>query len=336
MKENYLNYINNLRGFVIILIVSVHCLSGQLLQWSATSDLRELLHLFLHGSSIYFIFIAGFLFQYLISKYDYASYLRRKFLFVILPYLLVSIPAILDELHSPKSIYADLNILQQIVIYYLTGIHMAHFWFIPMIALFYLASPLFLKLDQNPRFYWMLPALLLISVFIPREIYPTHNPLQSALHFLSFYILGMWVCHYQHLLLKWVNYCAIGIILFILLFALHWFAVHSFGENALIAKALYVSKFTLGCFILVALFYKFDKTLGNSLNFLAEPSFGIYFIHNYFVVLFEKILMKLHFTIPANFFTFLMWVFIITACSYLTLMIVKRLFGKNSRMLVGY
>jgi peptidoglycan/LPS O-acetylase OafA/YrhL len=337
MKVNYLNYINNLRGFVIILIVGAHCLSMKLLNWTPTSELREILSLILHSSSAYFVFIAGFLFQFLIQKYTFSSYFKRKFLFVILPYLLMSIPGIIDEIYHPRDIYAVLPIYQQVLIYYLTGIHVVHFWFIPAIILFYLASPIFKKLDQFPHFYWILPALFLMSVFVPRGANPSiDQSLRGFLHFLVFYVLGMWMSHYRTLILQWAKYSFVGIFLFISLLILQWFMIKAFGEDNLLVNFTYVAKYIIACFVLVNLFYQFDKSLGKSLNFLAESSFGIYFVHYYFVILLERILIKLQLVIPANFFTFLLLVLMITACSYFTLMLVKRIFGKNSRMLTGY
>ncbi|MCV6636880.1 acyltransferase [Candidatus Albibeggiatoa sp. nov. NOAA] len=334
----YLNYINNFRGLAIVFIVAIHALSSTVLVWNNNEVTFQFLYVFLNNSSSYFVFLAGFLFQHLSYKFKFQKYALTKLKYIILPYILMSIPAILEELFvSTDGYFHDYPLYQQVFLYYITGIHMAHFWFIPMIALFYVCAPLLVWLDRHqPRFYWVLPILLLVSIYIPREMTPLHNPVQSFAHFLSIYIFGMYLSHYKQDIIPCLKRYWIGILIgFTSLYLgemylrtqLHWFVL---------ADVIQVLKPVVGAPLIAILFYKFDDFLKKSFNFLAEPSFGIYFSHNYFIVFCEIVVRKLSWQIEGNIFTWPLLVVLIVAMSYIFLWVVKRIFGRHSRMLVGY
>ncbi|MEK7990136.1 MAG: acyltransferase [Thiotrichaceae bacterium] len=333
----YLNYINNFRGLAIIFIVAIHALSGTVLIWNHNDEIYQILYIFLTNSSSYFVFLAGFLFQHLSHKFNLQKYAITKLQYIVLPYILVSIPAILEELFiSTDGYFHAYPLYQQVFLYYITGMHMAHFWFVPMIILFYICAPALVWLDRNARIYWFLPVIVFISMTVPREIMPLHNPLQSFIHFSSIYLFGMYLSHYKQEIVPYLARYWIGLfIIFMSLFLgevylrtqLHWFAY---------ADGIQVLKFTAGAALITALFYQFDGVFKKSFNFLAEPSFGIYFIHNYFIVLCEIIVRKLSWHIEGNILTFTLLVITLTTMSYAFLWITKSIFGRHSRMLVGY
>src|SRR5690606_14373892 len=124
--------------------------------------------------SILFFFISGYLFQHLSGKFEYKTYLQRKFNNVILPYIIISIPAIIVSVWiipqdgmwdwfytSPKWV--------QILLFYATGKHLEPLWFVPAVTLIYLVAPLLLKIDRHPTAYWVIPLLLIVSVAIGRD-----------------------------------------------------------------------------------------------------------------------------------------------------------------------
>src|SRR5687768_13791779 len=96
--SKFLSYILNLRGVVIFIVVGVHA-RGNLSEWTDHEGALEFLATFFDAregnGTVMFIFIGGFLFQYIThNNFDFRKYIEKKFLFVILPYLLISIPII--------------------------------------------------------------------------------------------------------------------------------------------------------------------------------------------------------------------------------------------------
>jgi fucose 4-O-acetylase-like acetyltransferase len=93
--KSFLRYVHNFRGFAIILIVLSHLLG--FLKWeTGTENWQVIWNVIFRNGTVYFVFIAGFLFQHLSKKYEYRDYLKKKFSNVILPYLIISISAVLS------------------------------------------------------------------------------------------------------------------------------------------------------------------------------------------------------------------------------------------------
>lgn len=342
----FLNYINNLRGLVIIFIVGFH--SFWLINWDTNSLLYDVLYSFFKGSSAYFLFIAGFLFQHLLKSYQYQNYLKKKFQYVILPYLLVSIPAIVKAVFfANDGIFKDYPSYLQVPLYYLSGLHVSPFWFIPMIVLFYLCSPLFAYLDKKRGFYWALPVLILLSQLVLRSrglAFGNMNyslltillaPLQSFVHFLSIYIFGMFCSHHKQALFEYLQrYIGWIILAFFGLFGLELFIeehISYFEQNVSYFKSL------IFLLLILYVFQRYDTFLGKKLALIGEMSFGIFFLHEYVNWVVWKIEKFLFGGVMAGtFLNSLLLLAVSIGICMLLLGIAKRLFGRNSRLLVGY
>ena len=91
----YLKYVNQFRAIATLFVVFNHCIHG--LQWGSQYENLEMsrfLKIVFSNGAFFFVFIAGFIFQHLSFKFEYRKYLVSRFLLVILPYLLISIPAV--------------------------------------------------------------------------------------------------------------------------------------------------------------------------------------------------------------------------------------------------
>ncbi len=196
-SRSFLNYIHYFRGFTILLIIANH------LVYPLESDhpvLFRVMGMITGNSSVLFFFIAGFLFKHLLDSYQFRVYMRKKFLYVLMPYLILSIPAlILYVLELPYAQYnleavfpafEKRSLIFRLFILIVTGAHQWHFWFIPVIFLIYLTAPLMRLLDRFPKFYILLPFLFILAAFIGRTYF---EPLKSFVYFLPVYILGMYI-----------------------------------------------------------------------------------------------------------------------------------------------
>jgi hypothetical protein len=272
----FLNYINNLRAIAILFIVAGHCLDA--FRWSQ-EPLISLLEFIYKNGTLLFVFISGFLFQHLAHRFGYRKYLLTKVKYIILPYLLVSIPAIVyftilhNRCNLPESFYTH-SIVLQIAEFYFTGSHVASFWFIPMISIFYVLSPLLVKLDADGRWYCLCPLFMLVSLLVPRG----ETILVNFVHFFSVYVLGMWFSRTREWLIPRVARHVWALL------ALYGASVVIFAVGGRFSGPFsglsYFSKLIL-CLSLLSLAYRYDKFLGKGGDFLASISFGIFFIHSY-------------------------------------------------------
>lgn len=361
-KKSFLNYINIFRGLAILLIIM-----GHTMQFGQEKSLIHLINceIFCGGTAL-FIFISGFLFQHLSSKFEYKNYLSKKWLNVIIPYFITAIPGIIFCLCLPlayKNSFDGLSPFLQIPMFLTTGrIHNTPTWFIPMIVIFFIFSWLLLKLEKKNLLYKFLPAFFLITLFMPR-VDVNYDTLISLsyidkylaclkyvifgfIHFFSLYVFGMYCSFNKNIIDKFYNNRKI---LWILMLSFSIINVYlSYNQ---IYSSFTISKIFLTMLVLGYLKYYDEKILAsvkinNILDFIAKYSFGLFFIHWYWFFVFNQIF-NLETVIPIvknNYFVVIMLVIFrflfVTLSSLLTLYLSKKFLKKineniNTRMFIG-
>ena len=333
-KKEFINYIHNFRGLAIIFVVAGHLL----MKWEDGSVAHHVFRVIWENGTVLFIFIAGFLFQFLSKKFEYRSYLKKKVEYVLLPYVLVSIPIIAYRLATndiPGYItnshpdFLDWSAGSRLAYFVFTGAHMQQLWFIPMITLYYVAAPLFLYIDRNPVRYTILVPLIVLSCFIRRE--PFNDIPMMSLHFLSVYVFGMFMSRYRQKFLAAADRFSvviIGVTLVVLAANLYYYPAHNNQLNFL-QKMLFCATF-------IYLLWKHDRFIPGFLASLAEMSFGIFFLHYYTLLVLKALYEKFagH-PIPG---TVLNWSIYLVAVLFITVAIIrltKMVFPKISRQLIG-
>ncbi len=332
-KRPFLTYIHNFRAIAILFIVALHCYS--ILKSGAEPAIIK-------RGTLLFMFISGFLLQYLSGKFNKTTYWRNKLSYVITPYLIVSTPVIfarvLAQSHSDDILslfpgFPHQPLVVQIISYYLTGLHLVPLWFIPMICFYYLLAPVFVYLDRDGRIYYLLPAFIALSLYITRsqEVYRIHL---AFIHYLSVYMLGMFVSRHCTKVLQVTN--SIWPLLLLLTFT-SIIAGIIFNKEQIIyfEQFLYIQKLLL-CWTFIYVFWKTEKYIPQRLGEISDMSFGVFFLHYYllFIITIGEYKGYVHF--QNNFVTFLfLFVVDITFCVVI-LKIMKKVFGKKSRYLIGY
>lgn len=333
-KREFLSYIHNFRGFIILFVVATHIW----LDWPEGSTTALLLRIIVENDTVAFIFLAGFLFQYLSRKFEYKDYLVKKLQNVILPYFLISIPILVYRLYMHDygglilRIYPEFGTFpwyQKIGLYYLYGSHMIQLWFIPMIAIFYVLAPVWIYIDRHPKLYYLVIVFYIVSLLVPRT--DLTNIPQMFVHFTFPYVFGMFASRYLKQFMEFSEkyWHLIGIAMVATIWLNYIYADTYYWAINMTTKILFCSYF------LVAM-KKFEKIATPLLWRMGEFSFGIYFIHCYFILAVRIGYPKLmgH-EMPANlFFWFLYAAFAILA-SFYTIIILKKIFGKKSRFIVG-
>jgi surface polysaccharide O-acyltransferase-like enzyme len=300
---------------------------------------------------VLFVFIAGFLFQHLThQQYNFGKYITQKSKYVVLPYLIISIPIIIFRLIDGASElplgerFDDHSAPYKIVYYLVTGMHMAPFWFMPMIFLIYLSSPLLHALD-NERFYRLVfPLLFLVGMFTYRPV-NNANPLLSYLHFIPIYLTGMWTSYNKEKILNLGNKLFLPLVFFYITITTlevtgiitltKRLSFEQVWSEGLVLFNVYVFKAVVLCFVLLFLFYKLGDRKITWLHVLGEYSFGIYFIHYYFISLFRAIVEMMNFDFRLTTITFLGFYLMVILSSILTVYLIKKLTNSSSRYLIG-
>lgn len=362
MQKNFLNYINVFRGLAILLIVMGHSMQFGTAYGLSHHINREIVC----GGTALFIFISGFLFQHLSSKFEYKTYLSKKWTNVIMPYLITSIPGILFCFFLPhlyRNSFEGLNVFIQIpVLLSLGRVHNSPTWFIPMIVLFFICSIFLLKLEKKGILYKTLPILFLITIFLPRGDIEYENLiglsygakylayvkyiLVGFIHFFSLYVFGMYCSKNKNIIDKFYN------LRFIIFLAM---VITSIADIYLSFNNIYcnftISKTFLTMLLLCYLkhydeFILSRKKINQVLDIIAKYSFGIFFIHWYWIFAYNQIL-HLKGVMPiinGNYIEVIILIsirfIIVTILSILTLFLFKKILLKinkniNTRMFFG-
>ena len=361
-KKPMLNYINVFRGLAIILI-----LMGHTLQFGDTGSVERAVSFEIFaGGTVLFVFIAGYLFQYLSYKFEYKNYLKKKWQNVIIPYIITAIPGVIACLTVPliyKNPFFGMNIFLEIGAFLTTGrVHNIPTWFIPMIVIFFLLSSLLLYLEKKNILYKILPLLLLITIFIPRgDIEPdwvmgldywgrylayVKYVLMGFVHFASCYVLGMYFSKYDDAIDKFYNHGYLLIFLMLIVSAVDIYLNINYGFSNGSASKLLFTVIALGYLKHYDDKIKSMEKFNNLMDITAKYSFGLFFVHWYYVFLFNHCF-SLSAAIPVDGFIHGVIVFLISVLrfvvvyvfSFFTLFIIKKglqkLNIKNTRTFIG-
>lgn len=361
-KTKILNYINVFRGLAILLIIM-----GHVMQFGESSSFAHIINCeIICGGTTLFIFISGFLFQHLSYKFEYKNYLLKKWNNVMIPYLFTAIPGLIFCFVCPTlygNAFNGLNKLIQVPILLSIGrVHNTPTWFIPMITIFFLCSWIFLKLEKKGILYKLLPLLLLITIILPRGSAEYQDTIglsyiakywiyikyiiMGFVHFISLYVLGMYCSVNKHVIDKFYDKRLILWILMLCFGALDIYTQYRWQYSNFTISKTFLTLLVLGYLKHYDEFILSHKKGNTVLDFIAKYSFGIFFVHWYWLFVINQVFDMTN-VIPLegnNIYIVLSIVFarfiIVALLSILSLFVIKALLLKinkniNTRKVIG-
>jgi surface polysaccharide O-acyltransferase-like enzyme len=182
--------------------------------------------------------------------------------------------------------FAEQPVITKIFLFLVTGKHLAPLWFVPTIALIFLVTPLLLLADRARWPYLFLIALLPLSAWLGREGLLIHTGLNGnwsviskAVYLLPVFALGMACCRYQAQLMQMVARWR----WLLTATTISAFAYSVVASNVTQAHGLFAFKMVCVPLLLYAL-QSPRLAMLDSLSLLGHTSFGIFFVHCYFLV----------------------------------------------------
>jgi probable poly-beta-1,6-N-acetyl-D-glucosamine export protein len=348
-KPTFLTNVHLCRGVAIALVVATHVLFE--LPWP-----RELLWEYklclslVQNGTVPFVFISGLLFQHRLPKFEYARYLDSKLRYVVVPYVLVSLPYLWLQWQRRFGVFSESHMAElhhpvlDTAVMFLSGRQMpVPLWFVPMMCVLYLLAPVFARADRHPKSYALLPGLLLLASFAHRPE-QQHHLSHSILYFLPVYFAGMCVGHYrEHVMTlahrqRWpLVLLVLASVVFEVLTRERPGAIESAAafsiERGVFDVNLY-QKLILSVLLLEALRHT-GSGVARVLDPIARVSFGIFFTHYYVLYFARDILRSAGSQWPAGMSSVaILAATTVALCTALSLS-VQRVFGKRSRYLIG-
>lgn len=338
-SKAFLRSIHIFRALAIVLIVGAHV--QPVVDWPDSLTKRLVLG-FTNESSTYFMFISGFLFHHLSGRFAYGDYLATKFRNVVLPYILLSLPAIVMFVFVTQRPglwpgFYDMPQWEQVLAFIVTGKHLAPMWFIPMMVLFYLSAPLFVWIDRrHPVLYLAIIPLLVYATTTGRGGH--YGPLNMYVYFLPVYLLGMWVSRNFAQVMAWARRWAwpLGVAV-LALYIMYVLKVQAGFTLQTVLKPLSIP-------LILLAFDRWSTRVPPRIDYLADISFGIYFVHAYFIAASKLAISSItthaptsanEVLLPGGLPMFLLVMCVVMLFSAVSIRLAQGMFGRRSRMLVG-
>lgn len=337
------------RGIAIVLIVAGHCYG--LSEWTFSSYPERVLANITTGGTSLFVFISGFLFhQVFYPRFNYRRFMMKKFQKVFMPYLFWSVLALTltfsthiplpDGFIGPSHSFWD-QWLRPILLSLITGSHFLAYWYIPFIMIMFLLSPLFLRFITLKRRTQVIVtlALLLCSALAQR---PVNNILviQSVLFFSPVYLFGIlcsidrdWI--YQHFDNK-TALLALGVLVLAMVQSSYYPGAGSYHKPLFMLHAFDINLFQklLLCLLCMVILHRYEHNENKTLSALAASSFAIFFIHGW--VIKGLFLITSWMPLKGGLWLVPLITTLVTFCSYVVAVLIKKGVSKHSSLLIGW
>lgn len=284
-------------------------------------------------ANIAFTFAAGFLYQHLSINEPFTSFIVRRAQNVLVPYVLISIPAILIYTVGGKvHPNVDLSHIPQWFLpayLLLTGLQLGPLWFIPMIFIIYLFTPLIRHVDRVSWYYALaipLTFALAITLF-PRPQYNAWPP-QAAAHYLPIFLIGMACSQFNGVLGSYSRKLWVwgpALLLFVCLVY-----ISSIWSN--------VAQFQVKTVMLICIFIvtsRAETMQSRIVDIMANFSFGIFFLHGYFVAALRILEARGLFNFERSGLNLILFTALVCFGCVMVVVVTKWIFGQRSRYLVG-
>lgn len=330
--------LQNLRGLSIIFVMLTHITS-----FNALGSFGNFLVFLFGDATSWFVFISGYFFDYIErNRFDYFDYLKKKARFVILPYFILSVPAILAGIAFKRHLVMGLEPLGYVFWSLLVGGSViVPMWFIPMIVVFFVLTPIFHWLGRSAARYIVVPITLIITLFTFRPV-ENFNPFLAFVHFAGFYGLGVIVSsNYKKIAIYSQTRAAdLAVVGGVLIFLMASFIDISGLESQPIGFMDGLGHFNDRQFgklgLLLAVFLLFERFLNvpnRFLGWMADISFGLFFLHGFFMAAYAKAFQPDVFSSPL--LRLVVELGLVLGGSVVAVIVAKAVLGKWSRYVIG-
>ena len=278
------------RAFAIFLIVAGH--SYDLAGIRLGSVLDDTISDLIRGATALFVFISGFIFDYIFSvRYNYGNFILNRVTKLLAPYCVLTVLA--GFMFSGWA-YGAVS-LDQLFRFFVFGDAFQAYWYIPFILLMFTFAPLH-RFFMNLRAFHqavIIVVTLILSGLIQRPV-GNDNAFQSVAFYTPVYLSGICLSLHREALLpiKKKNF-ALLLVAVVLLAVVQSIS----GQSGNMHKPFFVvqgfelmifQKLAL-CFALAGLFSRFSSRPASIVQITADTSFAIFFLHPFVLRLVEHV-----------------------------------------------
>lgn len=350
-----LNSFNHFRAVAILFIVAGHCYGVAGLH--STSFAEKFAMNIITGGTALFVFISGFLFHHVFfKKFQYVNFLSKRIKYIFTPYLFLSIVPIFLYVEKRPDVFGGFflpthnDIFNEYIVpsieYYLTGVFLSSYWYVPFILVTFMLSPLhclFIK-ARMPIQIGITCLFCIISLFIHRPV-DNIDVVQSVIYFTSVYLIGILCSLYKDNIYNIFNtkeYILLGLIIFFAVMQTLFGVVGNYHKSPLVyggVDIMFIQKIIM-CLFFMILLARFETFHSKMIHTLASTSFAIFFLHPFVIWWIVKGLHQ-YFNIDQYvvFNSWIIYIFMVAAVILLCVIIakmVRKMIPHYSRFIIGY
>ena len=343
---------DNFRAIAIVLIVVGHSYGP----WVIDTFAEKFIASFITGGTALFVLISGFFFHHSFYKtFAWWTFLRAKLINVGVPYLVLTgaycvVVGWLSPEHVPSTGALPLSaggiadFMRLYGQYAYAGSASPAYWYVPFILLVFAASPLFvrfIKLTLRVQLA-VLGASLLMSAIVHRPL-DNNNPFHSVLYFSSVYLLGILTSAYRTHVFAFLQRYALGIGVLLAVVAVvkvrvdgHYDNLHKAEIFAFNGIDVFLFQKCLQAGLMLGLLVRFADRRIPLLQYVAERSFAIFFIHYWAQLLLRKAIPWMGASGLPGFYVALIIASASLVASIAVANALRALLKDRSRLLIGY
>ena len=343
---------DNFRAIAIVLIVAGHSYGP----WVIDTFTEKLIASFVTGGTALFVLISGFFFHYsFYNTFAWWAFLRTKLINVGAPYLVLtgaycvavrwlSLERVPVSGALPWSAGGVADFVRLFCQYASTGSALPAYWYVPFILIVFAASPLFIRFIELtlPVQLAVLGASFLVSVIAHRPL-DNNNPFHSVLYLSSVYLLGILTSTYRTHVFAFLRRYAPGIAVLLAVVAVvkvrvdgHHDNLHKADIFAFKGIDIFLVQKCLQAGLMLGLLTRFADRRIPVLQYVAERSFAIFFIHNWVALLLWKAVPWMGTSGLPGFYVALITTAVALVASVAVADALRALLKNRSRLVIGY
>jgi len=350
--SGFIKHLHAFRGFAILTIVGAHCWAGLILLSGGPTASPQLKNMYtvtetlFHGSTLYFALISGLLYSLVLRPKGFSAFYKSKITNVIMPYALFSVvcTALFWSFYLQQTPPEELD--TRFVVVAIKNIFLGkgffHLWYIPVLVILFIFTPLLDMLLQHQRTRWLPIVISALPLFIARTEFPDLLSWQSALYFMGAYTLGMVLGEHYPRAQNWiannlVMFAVIAVAATAVVFHQIYTEATPIGFFSIKQTAVYAQKLSIAALVLHYLAQREENT-SQALSVLGTHAFSLYLLHGVFtavmagaVILGGNLEPTLLNIIIAGLLNFILSILFSLGISAL----IRRIAGKYSRRIIG-
>jgi peptidoglycan/LPS O-acetylase OafA/YrhL len=300
-----------------------------------------------HDATMYLALLSAIIFSERLSRRPAILFYKQRFWNVGVPYLAMSIvfsALIFFRSKSVSGIHDIIAFMKTLSYNILWGEAQNTYWYIPIILMLWVLSPILHRLLTTAARYPMLIAAAILPLFFSRT--GTDVTISTCIFFTGTYVIGLYIGEaVEERLGAIARYLpvlgVVATVTTVVLLYLYTYGIDNWGPTSLRESVHFVQKLSLGAIILVWLWRSCEGlpvVIARPLDTIASTAFGLYLLHGFIYRRFLPIASAI-FTSPDSIWNLIGGAAVIFCLGLLSCLAIiflsRRLLGNHSRLFVG-